>query len=205
MLILVRHGQSEMNAAGVLVGRSDPALTERGVRQAEATGRHLARVRDSRGAGDLPLVVVTSPLRRARRTAAVLLGAAGYAVEVDLDERLAEIDYGELEGLDPGEVGEARWEAWRRDPSWRPPGGETLSEVHARVASWCEEVAAAAATGDVLAVSHVSPIKAAAAWAIGAGPELAWRTTLAVAAITCISTAPRALHSFGEGGHLLGL
>ncbi len=205
MLILVRHGQSEMNADGVLVGRSDPALTERGLRQAEATGRQLARLRDSLGSADRPLVVVTSPLQRARRTAAVLLEAAGLAAEVRVDERLVEIDYGELEGLTPGEVGEARWEAWRRDPAWRPPGGETLCELHARVAGWCEEVSAPAASGDVLAVSHVSPIKAAVAWAIGAGPELAWRTTLGIAAITRISTEPRALHSFGEGGHVLGL
>lgn len=198
MLILLRHGESEYNAARRLVGRSDPALTELGSRQAEAAGRLLAAERAGRGG---PLRVVTSPLRRARATAELVAFSLDVE-EVEIEESLIELDYGELEGLRSDEVAPADWAAWRSDPAWRPPGGETLAEVQARLGAWCDLVAGEAAEGDLVAVSHVSPIKAAAAWALGAGPELAWRLSLGVATITRVGTKPPLLHSFGESGHL---
>ena len=63
MIILVRHGQTTTNAAKLLVGRSDPELTELGTRQALALRRYLTGVEQ----------VWTSPLTRARATAALAL------------------------------------------------------------------------------------------------------------------------------------
>jgi broad specificity phosphatase PhoE len=65
------------------------------------------------------------------------------------------------------------------------------------------------ADGDVVVVSHVSPIKAAAAWALGVGDEVAWRMYVAQASITRIGVGGPgglpSLRSFNETAHLDGL
>jgi probable phosphoglycerate mutase len=147
------------------------------------------------------VVVVTSPLQRACQTARVI--ADRFDVEVVVDERLIELDYGDLEGVPIGDVTLDTWRSWRKEPSWRPPGGESLAQVQERVASFCEGYGPAARTRQVIAVSHVSPIKAAACWAMGAPAVLSWRMSLPVASITQIATDPPALRSFGETEHLL--
>ncbi len=62
-----------------------------------------------------------------------------------------------------------------------------------------------AAERDVVVFSHVSPIKAAVAWALGVGPETSWRMNLGQATITRIRTAPGtpALLSFNNDAHLI--
>ena len=98
MLILVRHGQSEANAAGLLVGRTDSALTALGRRQAERIGEALVA-----GHTGQPVRIITSPLSRARHTAAIVAAAYGGA-EPEVEERLIELDYGGLEGQRPAEL-----------------------------------------------------------------------------------------------------
>ena len=207
MLILVRHGQSESNAAGVLAGRDDVPLTALGVEQARRAGRLLAAERATVLPRERPLVrLLTSPLQRARMTAELIASELGDGVATDVEERLIELDYGELEGRRPGELDRRLWATWRSDPSWVPPGGESFEQLHGRLDPLWESLAAEAAAGDVVAVSHVSPIKACVAWALGTGPELAWRLSLGVCAITRVRTGPGgpALVSFGETGHLVG-
>ncbi len=205
MLYLLRHGQSEANAAGLLVGRSDPPLTALGRLQAEAAGRALAGL----VGGDVR--ILASPLDRAWRTAEIVAGVVaaelGEPVGVDVEERLIEMDYGSLDGLAIRDVDPDEWSAWRADASWRPPGGETLIELQDRVGAWCDETSrqASSATGDIVAVSHVSPIKASAIWALGGGPEMSWKLSLGVAALTRIALTPPSVVSFGETGHLSGL
>jgi broad specificity phosphatase PhoE len=189
VLIIVRHGQTAPNAAGLLLGRrSDPPLTDLGRRQAEAMGRVLA------GAAR----VVSSPLQRARDTAAYI------STEFEVDERWAEIDYGELEGVPLADVPADLWAQWRADVAFAPASGESLAAVGARVSSACTDLAAAARTQDVVVVTHVSPIKAAVAWALATGDHVAWRLFVAVASVTRIAVTDRgtALHSFNETHHL---
>jgi broad specificity phosphatase PhoE len=178
VLVLVRHGEAAGNAAGQLLGRSDSPLTARGRAQAAALAGALGPV--SR--------LITSPLGRARDTA----GALGLDVPIEVDERWIEVDYGEFEGEALGAVPAEVWSRWRSDPMFRPPGGESLAEVGARVRVACQGLFAAEgdgarALGDVVVVSHVSPIKAAVAWALATGDEVAWRLYLATASITRIS------------------
>ncbi len=192
MLILVRHGESTANAAGLLVGRLDAPLTERGVAQAGTLGPVLGRV--SR--------VISSPLARARATAAAL--GTGLAVEVD--ERWVEVDYGEFDGRPLDSVPPETWSRWRSDPDFRPAGGESLTEAGRRVRSACEELFAddggsgAAGPGSVVVVSHVSPIKLAACWALGLGDQGTWRLYLATASVTRIGWGAGApvLRAFNE-------
>ncbi len=191
MLVLVRHGQAEGNAAGVLLGRTDSPLTATGRAQAAALGRAIGPV----------AALVTSPLARARDTAAAL----GLGVAAEVDERWIEVDYGELEGRALTAVPTELWARWRADASFRPSGGETLAEVGARVRAACEELFAEPGSGargrdDVVVVSHVSPIKAAVAWALGAGEEVTWRLYLATASITRIAWGADGpvLHRYNE-------
>jgi broad specificity phosphatase PhoE len=194
VLILVRHGESVANARGLLLGRSDVELTDQGRRQVTA-----ARTLLTGPVGRLR----TSPLLRARQTAELL--DLGPSPEVD--ERWVEVDYGEFElqplsGI-PAEV----WTRWMRDPDFRPRGGETLAEVGVRVAEACEELFAAPGVGardgeaDVVVVSHVTPIKAAVAWALGTA-DLYWRLHLRTASVTRIgwnqARGTPVLHGFNE-------
>jgi broad specificity phosphatase PhoE len=184
MLWLVRHGQTEANAAGLLLGRSDPPLSVLGREQAAALAACIPA--DAR--------VVTSPLRRARETAAAL----GRATQVD--DRWIELDYGTLDGHAPADVGPERWARWRADPTYVPAGGESLAELGARVRGACAALADEVRERDVVVVSHVSPIKAAIAWALGAGDELAWRLFVEVGSIARVAVDDHgpSLRSFNE-------
>lgn len=175
MLYLVRHGQTAANAAGLIQGRCDFELTELGQQQA-------AGLRD---ALPLPARIICSPLRRARQTAAALAGGLSTPTEIEVDDRWIEMDYGELEGRAIEEIRTWLWEHRVADASWAPPGGESLASVAARVAAACAELQTSTEE-DVIVVSHVGPIKAAVAWALDVGPEIARRIYLAVASITIV-------------------
>ncbi|MGQ0715748.1 MAG: histidine phosphatase family protein [Pseudonocardiales bacterium] len=182
MLILVRHGQTDANARGLLLGRADPPLNETGRRQARALAAALPRAAR----------IVSSPLARARHTAAVLAGAAPGvmdAEDVEVDARWIEMDYGDLDGRPATALDERSWRAWRQDPDFVPAGGESLAAVCSRVREACIELADDAARCDVVVVSHVSPIKAAVTWALGVGDEVGWRMFLADAGVCRIDTS----------------
>jgi probable phosphoglycerate mutase len=184
VIAFVRHGETPPNRAGLLIGRSDAALTPHGRGQAERLAKHLAGLGVEH--------VLTSPLRRARDTAAPIAVACDRPV--DVDERLIEIDYGEWEGAAFGDLEPAAITRWRGDGSFAPPGGESLEVAAERAASFCEEWLA---ERFVVAVSHVSPIKAAVTWTLRVAPVLAWRMRLDVASITRIGAGP-VLLSFNE-------
>ncbi|HWC67799.1 MAG TPA: histidine phosphatase family protein [Acidimicrobiales bacterium] len=190
MLILVRHGRTAANAAGLLQGRLDHPLDQHGRWQAECIAAALPNVDR----------VVSSPLLRATQTARAL----GRSVEVD--ERWIELDYGNLDGCRLAEVAAEVWERWRWDLDFVPAGGESQRELGARVHEACEELLAKALEVDIVVVSHVSPIKAAVAWALGAGVESAWRSYLDQGSISRIAGVPSRpmLRSFNETWHLTG-
>ncbi len=191
MLILVRHGESEANAGGLLAGRADFRLTPAGVAGARRAGAYL---RDSLSG---PITIVTSPLERARVTADLLAGEIGEARtsslhafsrgDITVDDRWIEMDYGVYDGLPASSVPTSVWSAWMADPGYRPEGGESLNEVGLRVRAACIELSDTASESDVIVVSHVSPIKAAVAWALGVGDCVAWRLRLDPASVSTIS------------------
>jgi len=193
VLILVRHGESTGNASRRLVGRLDLPLTERGEREATALHGVL---------GDVARVV-SSPLVRARQTAAAL--APGLTVEVD--DRWIEMDYGEHDGEVLADVPLDVWRRWRSDPQFAAAGGESLDAVVERVAAACEELfvgpdgEARSDDRHVVVVSHVTPIKAAVVWALGAGPAAVWRLYLATGSVTRLGwRGEPVVHSFNEVG-----
>jgi broad specificity phosphatase PhoE len=193
VIVFVRHGQTEVNREGRFQGRLDPPLTDLGAEQARLVARGLADC----GAE----LVLTSPLQRASDTARAIAEAVGVTVEVD--ERLVEIDYGDWDGQPLGSVSRAQWARWRDDADFTPPGGESLVAVGERVARFCAD--RLRADSIVVAVSHVSPIKAAVAWALGAHTDATWRMHLDVASVSRIDRrgdGPPLLISYNEVAHL---
>jgi broad specificity phosphatase PhoE len=184
VLFLVRHAETAANVAGLLLGRADPPLTELGERQARAIAAGLPP----------PSRIISSPLRRARDT------AAAFGQPLEIDERWIEMDYGDVDGKPVGSVAAEVWSRWRADPAYVPAGGESLTAVGERVRDACADLSDAAADRDVIVVSHVSPIKAAIAWALGVPDPVAWRMYVADAAVARVQTGPPApqLMSFNE-------
>jgi broad specificity phosphatase PhoE len=159
VLLLVRHGETTANRRGHLLGRADPELSPRGQEQARALAGWLPNA-------DL---VVTSPLRRARQTAELL------SPDVVVDERWVELDYGPYDDGPPSALPDEVWSRWRNDPAFTPPGVEPLADLGARVAVACDELSVLAASAVIVVVTHVSPVKAALAWALGVPNAIAWR------------------------------
>lgn len=196
-LVVVRHGRTAANAGGLLQGRRDLPLDEVGLAQAAAVAASV-------GGGRFGPVtaVVSSPLRRAVQTAEAT--AARLGLDVVVDDRLIELDYGDLEGEPVGSVPAETWDAWRSDVEFCPPGGESLATLGRRTRAACEHWATEPGGGAVVMVSHVSPIKAAVAWALGVGDGVAWRAHLDTASITrVILRGGRPMLSlFNETAHL---
>jgi len=195
---LLRHGQTPMSVQKRYSGRTDAPLTEVGVQQAAAAAKRLA----SAGLD----VIVTSPLRRTVQTAQAVAAVTGAAVVTD--DGFRETDFGAWEGLTFAEVRE-RWpaeiSAWLADPDVAPPGGESFTDVSARVTEALDRVLAARAGQTVLIVSHVTPIKMLVAAALLAPPAALYRMHLDVAALSEIdwyADGPAVLRSFNDTSHL---
>lgn len=164
-VILLRHSRSTANSAGVLAGRTPGvALDEDGQAQAQALVERLAQ---------LPLAaVISSPLQRCRETVAPL--AQARALEVSVDDRFVEVDYGEWTGRELRKLGkESLWKVVQAHPSAAVfPGGEGLAALQARavaaVREWDAKLAAEHGP-DVLwlACTHGDVIKAVLADALG--------------------------------------
>ena len=190
MLFVVRHGRTAANASGLLLGRLDPDLDELGVRQAAAAAAALGTVDR----------VVSSPLLRTRRT------AEAFGLEVEMDDRWIEMDYGEFDGQPVADVPAATWREWRHDLGWAPPGGESHRSLGVRVRAALDDLFEASRTSDIVVVTHVSPVKAALAWALGVGGEVAWRTFVAPASVMTVGAGPSgpSLRGFNDVSHLVG-
>lgn len=135
-LILLRHGQTGYNAASRMQGQLDTELSELGVRQAAAVAVALAE--------KTPLAIRSSDLRRALDTATALAQVTGLPVDTDI--RLRETHLGEWQGMTHLEVDATMPGArarWRDDATWRPPGGESRTDVAARAVPVVTELVAA--------------------------------------------------------------
>jgi broad specificity phosphatase PhoE len=152
-LYLVRHGESEWNAAGLVQGQAADAggLTARGETQARRAAQALA--------GTHAEIVITSDLTRAVATAEPIAAALG--VEPELDPRLRERAFGRLEGLPAvGGAGIGVRGGVVVDPDARPAGGESLRELCGRAAQVIEDLVRRAPSAAVL-VTHGGFVRAA--------------------------------------------
>jgi probable phosphoglycerate mutase len=148
-LILVRHGETDTNKAGLALGRADVELNQHGRWQAQRLAISLK--------GEPLAAIYSSPLRRALATAEPIASSHGLAVQVD--DGLIEMDIGEMEGLTFQQVserhpqflrlwlgGQAAYEAM--------PGGERLLDVQERAWQAIERIRQRQEQGTVAAVTH---------------------------------------------------
>ncbi|MGO9926843.1 MAG: histidine phosphatase family protein [Mycobacterium sp.] len=206
-VILLRHGRSTSNTAGILAGRSEGVdLDDKGSEQAAGL---IDRI------GDLPIrAVVSSPLLRCRRTVEPLADA--LCLEPLIDDRLAEVDYGEWTGRKIGDLtSEPLWRVVQAHPSAAVfPGGEGLAQVQARAVAAVREHDRRLASehggengGDALwvACTHGDVIKAVVADAYGMHLDGFQRVTADPASVSVIrytSLRPFVLHVNHTGARL---
>jgi probable phosphoglycerate mutase len=184
-LVLVRHGVTEHTSGKLFsggLGGANPPLTDEGRAQVRATGEWLAPMADAVDA------LVSSPVRRTRETAEIL---AGYLDrEIEVEEGIAEMEFGAWEGLSFAQVHEKHPDelaSWLGDFDQAAGGGESFRAVEKRVLAGRDRIVAAYPGKTVVVVSHVTPIKILVADALGAPLEARHRMELAPASVTVIS------------------
>ncbi len=191
LVLLVRHGQTPTTGK-VLPGRAAGLhLSDAGRAQAEAAAAAVATLRRVDA-------IYSSPLERARETAAPI--AATRGLEVATDPGLLDLDVGDWTGDELKQAARRpEWKVVQRYPSgFRFPGGESFTELQARIVGTIEGLVAAHRGGTIVAVSHADPIKLALAHALGAHIDTFQRISIAPASITSVA--------YGElGAAILGV
>ena len=198
-LFLIRHGETAANKEMRYLGSRDDPLSDRGVQQAGQLAHSFEA---------LPVAaVLSSPLRRALDTATPIAQRRG--LEVRQDARLREGSFGDWEGLSRQEVlrrseGDAALlRAWEDDPRSPPPGGESLETVQNRMLDLVDQLQLEQAGRWLILVSHVGPIKALLAAALGVPIPAIRRLFLDPATITVIDWGESPLiRLFNSHGHL---
>ena len=198
-LWLVRHGESTWNRERRFQGARDAELSEHGRAQARALAAALEPV-------DLD-AVYTSPLARARETAA-LCGAARGLTPVPVDD-MREIGLGDWEGLPVERVveryGDLYWR-WLAAPGEQvPPGGEAMPGLQRRVAAAIDGLRARHPAGRVLVVTHGGAIAAFLCGCLALGLNAVWRLRVDNASVTRVELPAAHLHSLNDTRHLAGL
>jgi broad specificity phosphatase PhoE len=155
MLWLIRHGETEWSISGAHTGLTDIPLTAAGEEQARAIRDKLAGMHFA--------MVLTSPLRRARRTCEL----AGFGDQAQIEPNLVEWNYGEYEGQRTSDIR-------RQRPDWYlfrdgVPGGETVEQVGVRARVVVER--ALTADGDVALFGHGHILRILAACWLGLPPQ----------------------------------
>ena len=178
-LVLLRHGRTDLNRRRLLQGASDLPLDDLGRRQAVEAGDYVRRHWKIDK-------VVCSPRRRARQTVTL----AGFGEDVIVEDRLAEMDYGELEGTPVPVASGELFDAWSADPGYAPAGGESLAAVYERSVRAAEDLLATSANQTVLVCSHANPIKAIVSWALGGTASGILRMYLRQASVSVVAQVP---------------
>jgi probable phosphoglycerate mutase len=184
-LVLVRHGITDHTSRKLFSGgmsSGNPPLNDEGRAQVRATGEWLHPLADTVDA------LVTSPVRRTRETAEILAEFLGH--EIDVEDGMAEMEFGAWDGLSFAEVGERypdELSRWLGDLDHAPGGGESFRTVEKRVLAGRDRLVSAYRQKTVVVVSHVTPIKTLVADALGAPLDAVFRMELAPASVTVIS------------------
>jgi broad specificity phosphatase PhoE len=156
-MLLIRHGQTSWNAAGLWQGHGDPDLTDEGRAQADRLARSLQGEMDTSWTR-----VLSSDLARAHQTAMTV--ADLLSLPIELDVRLRELDVGTWSGLSRSEI-EGRdpetLEAFERgEPMIRPGGGESRIEIRERTHEFVCDLVNRLAGESLIVVTHLGVIRA---------------------------------------------
>jgi probable phosphomutase (TIGR03848 family) len=182
-VLLVRHGQTPTTGK-LLPGRAKGlSLADEGRRQAQIAADRIAELARVDA-------VYSSPLERAKETAAPISKARGLKTVVD--RGLNECDFGEWTGAELVKLMKLpEWSTVQRAPStFRFPGGESFTEMQTRMVSALDRLRAAHVGGTIVCVSHADTIKAAVAHALGTHIDLFQRIVVSPASVTVIAYGP---------------
>ncbi len=198
-VLLLRHGITASTTAKLFCGSggADPGLLDEGREQAARAAAWLAR------RGDVD-ALVTSPLRRTQETARAVADRLG--LDILVDDGLAEAAFGRWDGLSFDQVREqfpAELDAWLRDTSVAPPGGESFESVSRRVEETLARLLERYAGRTIVVVSHVTPIKMLVRSALGAPMHVIYRMELEPASLTTISWWPDGAPSLRAFSHVV--
>jgi len=183
LVLLVRHGTTATTGK-VLPGRAPGLhLADSGRAQAEATAQRIAALKQVDA-------VYSSPLERARETAAPI--AKARRLRVRIDRGLLECDFGDWTGGELKALAkQPEWATVQRYPSgFRFPHGESFVEMAARVRTTVDTLVHRHSGGVVVAVSHADPIKAVVADALGTHLDLFQRIVVSPCSVTAIQYGP---------------
>ena len=179
-VVLVRHGQTGTTGQ-VLPGRAPGLhLADEGRAQAEVAASLVVD-------GPEIAAIYTSPLERARETAAPIANALGQRAVVD--RGLLECDFGEWTGEKLATLmKKPEWTTVQRAPStFRFPGGESFTEMQTRIIGTLDRLRAKHEGGTIVCVSHADPIKAAVAQAVGTHLDLFQRIIISPCSLSVLS------------------
>lgn len=157
-LVLLRHGESQWNKENRFTGLTDIDLSEKGVVEAEYAGNLLKPIKFDK--------LFTSTLKRAYRTAEIVLSEVGQNLPLVKHDDLCERNYGDLTGLNKDETrqkfGDEQVHIWRRSYDVPPPSGESLKDVVARVKPYFKKhiLPDVLAGKNVLLVAHGNTLRA---------------------------------------------
>ena len=183
-LLLVRHGDTELNSAERYWGSTDVKLSDAGFRQAERLRDRLATERFD--------AIYSSDLRRASATAEII--ASSHRLDVITCAELREINFGELEGLTFNEISRLYpelAELWlQRSPRLKYPGGESVDEFNSRVSQFVGRLKKHALQETILIVAHSGSLRSLMCHLLGIGAERWWQFRLDLASLTILETYP---------------
>ena len=183
MFLLVRHGLTPTTGK-ILPGRAPGLhLAEAGQKQAQAAADRIAALSHVDA-------VYSSPLERARETAAPIAKTLG--LKVHIDKGLLECDFGDWTGSELKKLMKLpEWNTVLRAPStFRFPNGESFIEMQTRMVSTLDRLRAAHKGGVVVCVSHADTVKAAVSHAMGTHIDLFQRIVISPCSITAIAYSP---------------
>ena len=152
-LLLVRHGDTELNSRERYWGHTDIKLSEAGLRQAEKLRDRLATEKID--------VIYSSELQRASETAKII--ASRHQLDVTTCAELRETNFGKIEGLTFDEVSRLYPELTQLWINWslqlKFPDGESIDELNCRVSKFLDRLKKHAPDETILIVAHAGPLR----------------------------------------------
>jgi len=184
-LLLVRHGDTELNSAERYWGYSDIKLSAAGFRQAERLRDRLAMEKID--------AIYSSNLSRASVTAEII--ASGHQLDVTTCVELQEVNFGEIEGLTYAEVSQLYPEVaklWaERSPKLQYPGGESSDEFNNRVSKFLDRLKKHTPEETILIVAHSGVLRTLICQLLGIELQHRWQIHLDFASLSILETYPQ--------------
>lgn len=200
-LLMVRHGDTELNSAERLWGRTDVKLDALGLKQAERLRERLAEEKID--------VIYSSNLQRALVTAEII--AAKHQLKVITCTELREVDFGELEGLTINEVDQRYPEVtelrMKRSLEMKYPGGDSFLEFSQRVSKFLRRLEHHTTGETVLIVAHSGVLRILLCRLLDMDLRHRWQLHVDLASLSVLETNQRGaiLKSLNDVCHLAQL